>query len=579
LDARSRVESNCAVYEGGLMIFSVDTETTGLDPYNGDKPFAITTCDMKGNTQYISIGEDDLVPIDCLLMNSKNETVYHNAKFDIQMLRVYGMEVNGKIHDTMIMSHIYNTDEQNNKLKTLAEKYLGVDNAEEEKLKAYIRKNKCNSYRDVPREIIEPYALKDARITLDLFKFYREKGVMQEPTYLTEMQLLKCLIAMQHRGVLIDTDFCKKNVQEITKKLIAIDKKIKDEHKGVNVRSPKQLGEYLFDVCGLKCDYFTPKGGPAFDEWNLSKYDHPIIPLILEKRELEKIKTTYLEALQEKADENNVVHCDFHQTGARTGRFSCSKPNLQNIPRDASIDVRRAFICRPDYTNFYFDYSQIELRILAHYSQEPKMIAEYLKKDTDLHSLTCKEVFGEITKQKRTLSKNINFGIIYGMGPKKFCEMVNKQYPDFNMSYTDARAFINKYYAAYQKVRTFTWRVPQKIMDLGYVVDVFGRKYTCPKGESYKGVNYLIQGCAAGIIKKAMIEIDTLLSDKKSNILLTIHDELVVEVHKDEHYIVDEIVLLMEDNETFRVPILVNVESTTSHWAEKTSHQSATTPA
>jgi len=551
------------------MILAVDTETTGLDPYKGDKPFAITTCDTKGNTEYIAIGEDDLVPLDLKLINSKNETVYHNAKFDIQMLKRYGMTVKGTVHDTMIMSHIYNSDEQTNKLKDLAKKYLGVDNDEEETIKTYMRKHKLSSYADIPRELIEPYARKDALITMELFKFYRQKGVMQEPIYRTEMDLLKCLISMQQRGVLVDTAFCKENVQQINKRLAEITRTIKEDHKGINVRSPKQLAEYLFTDCGLKCDYVTEKGNPAFDEWNLSKYDHPLIPLIIEKRDLEKIKTTYLEALQEKADENNVIHCDFHQTGARTGRFSCSKPNLQNIPRSARVDVRRAFICRPDYTNFYFDYSQIELRILAHYSQEPKMIEEYNKTDNDLHSITCKAVFGEVTKQKRNLSKNINFGIIYGMGPKKFCEMVNRQYPEFNMTYTQAREYINKYYATYQKVRTFTWRVPQKILDKGYVTDIFGRRYTCPRGETYKGVNYLIQGCAAGIIKKSMIQIAKLLEDKKSNVLLTIHDELVIEIHKDEQHLVRSIVELMEDRTSFRVPILVNVESTTSNWAEK----------
>jgi len=235
------------------------------------------------------------------------------------------------------------------------------------------------------------------------------------------------------------------------------------------------------------------------------------------------------------------------------------------------VDVRRAFICRSGYSNYYFDYSQIELRILAHYSQEPLMLEEYNKTDNDLHSVTCQAVFGEVTKEKRTLSKNINFGIIYGMGPKKFCTMVNEQYPHFNMTYTQAREFINKYYATYQKVRTFTWRVPQKILDVGYVTDVFGRKYTTPRDEAYKGVNYLIQGCAAGIIKKAMIEIDQLLLDKKSNILLTIHDELVIEIHKEEEDLVPQIVRIMEDRTTFRVPITINVEKTTTSWAEKES--------
>jgi len=551
------------------MILSVDTETTGLDPFKGDKPFAITTCDMKGKTQYISIGEDDLIWIDTMLSSDANQCVFHNAKFDILMLGVYGMTVGAKIHDTMIAAAIYNSDENTLKLKELANKYLGVDNDEEEAVKEYVRKNKCSSYDQVPREIMEPYARKDAVITLDLYKYYRTKGVTSDPVYIKEMQLLRCLVDMQRRGVLIDTDFCRREGEKCAVRIKEIEGLIYREHNGINTSSPKQLATYLFDEEGIRCDYFTEKGRPAFDEFHLSKYDHPLIPLILELRELQKVKVTYLDALQEKADDKKQIHCDFFQVGARTGRFSCRSPNLQNIPRGGVVDVRCAFVCRSGYSNYYFDYSQIELRILAHYSQEPKMLEEYNKTDNDLHSVTCQAVFGEVTKEKRTLSKNINFGIIYGMGPKKFCTMCNEQYPDFNMSYTDARSFINKYYATYQKVRTFTWRVPQKILDVGYVKDIFGRKYTTPRDEAYKGVNYLVQGCAAGILKKSMIECHDLLEDKKSNMLLCVHDELVFEIHESEEYLVKQLKDIMEDYETFRVPLKVNIEKTSTNWSDK----------
>lgn len=554
------------------MIFAVDTETNGFNSFKGDRPFAITTCTTEDVTSYIEIGTDDLVPIDLMLMNRGNEVVGHNIKFDLHMLHTYGMSVGGTLHDTMVAAFINNTDEDNFKLKYLAEKYLGVTNEEESKLTEYLAKHKITDYSKVPREIMEPYALKDALITMGLFKFFRAKGITADPVYTTEMQLLKCILAMERRGVLINVSFCEANATRCQQRMEEITDIVNREHKGINIRSNDQLAEYLFTDCGIRCDYLTEKGNPAFDAYHLEKYKHPIIPLILEMRDLTKLKTTYLDGLLEKRDQNNVIHGTFLQTGARTGRFSCIEPNLQNIPRSAVVDVREAFICRPDYVNYYFDYSQIELRILAHYSQEPLMIDEYNKTDNDLHAVTCKAVFGEVTKEKRNLSKNINFGIIYGMGPKKFCEMVNREYPQFDMSYTQAREFINKYYLTYPAVRNFTWRVPQKIMDVGFVQDAFGRKYTTPKGEAYKGVNYLIQGCAAGIIKRAMTNISKRLEGTKSNLLLTIHDELVVEIHKDEEAeLVPEIVRLMEDRTTFRVPILVNVEKTTSSWAEKTA--------
>lgn len=552
------------------MILAIDCETDGFDSFNGNRPFAFTTCTIDGKTEYIEVGTDDLVPLDLMLMNSKNEIVGHNLKFDWHMSAALGMTINGKVHDTMVMAFIYNSDEENYKLKSLAKKYLGAENDEEVKLVEYMQKNKLKDYSKVPREIMEPYALKDAVITMDLFKFYRKEGVVGDPVYVAEMQILKCLISMERRGVLIDLDFCRAQSDICAKRIEEIEAILKRDHGGLNVRSNKQLTEYL-TAEGIRFDGYTDAGNPSFDEYNLQKYDHPVVPLIIELRELGKIKTTYLDSLIEKKDKDNVIHCSFLQTGARTGRFSCINPNLQNIPRDAVVDVRRAFICRPEYTNYYFDYSQIELRILAHYSQEPLMIEELCKEDSDLHSRTCQAVFGEVTKEKRNLSKNINFGIIYGMGPKKFCEMVNRQYPHFEMTYTQAKMFINKYYQTYPKVRLFTWRVPQKILDVGYVTDIFGRKYTCPRNESYKGVNYLIQGCAAGIIKRAMTNIHTLLEGKKSNLLLTIHDELVVEVHNDEETLVPEIVRLMEDRTTFRVPIRVNVEKTTTDWSQKAS--------
>jgi len=564
------------------MIIAVDTETTGLNPYTGDKPFAISIhgdkefLDYNVRTgeahvkSYICIGEDDLVPLDLALMSTNYVKVFHNAKFDIQMLKVYGMEVKGEIHDTMIMAAVYNPDETSKALKRLAEKYLGADTSEEKELKEYMRKHKLKAYEEVPREIMEPYALKDVEYTMDLFEFYRSKGVLDNPVYKTEMKLLQVLVDMQQRGAQLDIDYLTSAKQLCEMGLAELNARIKTEFGDVNVLSNKQLGKFLFDEERIQCNAYSQAGNPVLDDYNLKQYDHPIIPLVIEMRDVTKRLNTYVYGLLDGADDKGVIHCDFYQVGAKTGRFSCRQPNLQNIPRGGSVDIRKSFNCRPDYTNYYFDYSQIELRILAHYSKEQKMIDELSRADGDLHGMTAELIFGEdYTKEQRDIAKRLNFGIVYGIGPKHFCEVLNQAYPESNYTYTSAKSFIDRYYHNYYEVRKFTWNVPRRILEKGYVQDVFGRRYTCDKNMTYKAVNYLIQGCAAGVLKNAMIKVHSLLRDTKSNILLTIHDEIVIEIHKDEEVLVKQIKKMMEDYKTFRVPITCNISKTTTNWSEK----------
>ena len=556
---------------------AVDTETTGLNPFNGARPFAISIYGEDRASRYIVIGEDDLVPVDVLLNSNISEVVFHNAKFDIMMLATLGMEVNGNLHDTMIMAHVYNPDESNKGLKHLAKKYLDEDNKWQKEVDKWFHDNKINkadrNYQDVPREIMEPYAVDDVRFTYGLAQFYKSKGVLEDPTYKKEMNLLKCLVNMQTRGVPIDVELCEANSASCEKRIAEIQEDINTNHKEMNVNSAKDLKEYLFDEEKIQCTNYTAKGNPSLDEYNLGQYDHPIIPKVVELRELTKLKSTYFDGLKEECDEEGTIHCDFFQVGAKTGRFSCRKPNLQNIPRNGTLNVRSAFVCRREYSNYYFDYSQIELRIFAHYAQEPSMLAELTKPDGDLHAMTAMNLFGEVDKEKRDIAKRLGFGIIYGIGANKFATILNQDYPDKDYNYTKASAFISKYYQSYPKISFFVGAVKRAILQRGFVQDIFERKYTCPKDQCYKAVNYLIQGCAAGVLKKSMIEIDQFLKDKKSNLLLTIHDELVIEIHKSEEDLVPQIKDIMEDKDTFRVPLTVNIEKTETNWSEKISLQ------
>lgn len=563
------------------MILAVDTETTGLYPFSGDRPFMITTYDSLGAGRALYIGKDDLVPLDCYLMGEGNEAVFHNAKFDLHMLETIGMRVGCKIHDTMVMAHIYNPNEPNKQLKVLAKKYLGEEPADEKAVKDWLRKNKTKRYDLVPHDIMEPYAINDTRITYGLFKFYEEKGVTEDATYLTEMKLLNALLNMERRGVPVDLDYVRSQAERCDARIAEVLEYTEKTFGDVNLGSNVQLKDFLFNKEGLACTNYTPKGNPCLDQYNLHLLKHPIIPYVLEFRDLSKVRSTYLDYMLEHHDSEQAIHCSYFQVGAKTGRLSCREPNLQNIPVKGTVNIRRAFTVRPGYTNYYLDYSQIELRLLAHYSKEQKMIDAYLN-DEDLHELTARGMFnGECDKEKRNMAKRLNFGIIYGIGGAKFVSMIHQEYPEIKINVGQAKEYISRYFRTYPGVSRFISAVKSNIFMRanvkdggvyeGYVTDIFGRRYLCDTRESYKAVNYLIQGCAAGIIKKAMIDIDTFLASKKSNVLLTIHDELVIEVHNQEEELVQKIVDIMEDRNTFRVPILVNVEKTSTNWEDKAS--------
>jgi len=428
---------------------------------------------------------------------------------------------------------------------------------------------------------MEPYAINDTRITYLLYKFYEEKGITEDVTYLTEMKLLGALMNMERRGVPIDLEYVLEQANRCDTRISEIEHLALHEFGEINLASNVQLKDFLFNKEGLTCENWTPKGNPCLDEYNLHLYEHPIIPYVLEYRDLSKVKSTYLDYMLDHHDEEGAIHCSYFQVGARTGRLSCRDPNLQNIPVKGVVNIRRAFTVRGGHTQYYLDYSQIELRLLAHYSKETKMIDSFIKGE-DLHELTARQMFnGECDPAKRNMAKRLNFGIIYGIGAAKFVSMVHQEYPDIKINLGQAREYINRYYRGYPNISRFISAVKNNIFArskvqpdgsyVGFVTDIFGRKYMCDTRENYKAVNYLIQGCAAGIIKKAMIDIDALLQGRKSNMLLTIHDELVLEVHNEEDELLDKVVAIMEDHDTFRVPILINIEKTTTNWAEKTT--------
>lgn len=557
-------------------MIAFDTETDGLDSFKGARPFVATLATESLETSYIDLQTDDTEPLRALLLSPREVKIAHNLKFDWLMLQSVGYEIQGDLHDTMIMAHVYDPNDIK-KLKWLGKKYLNREPVHEATVKAYIKEHnidvKSNGYRDIPRNILEPYAVEDVVLTMELFKFYEKKGILDDPTYKTEMKLLRALVDMQTRGVLIDVEYCKEQSVLCDKILADIEEEVKDTWRPINLGSNKQLSDFLFGDEQISCDTYNETGNPCLDGYHIQQYNHPIVPLVIKNREIGKLNSTYFKGLIDRVDSDNVIHCDFFQVGAKTGRFSCQQPNLQNISKKGGEhDVRRAFICRAGFTNYYFDYSQIELRVLAHYSKDERMIATLTDPNGDIHSETCMGIFGEITKPKRDIAKRINFGIVYGMGANKLTDGLRMDFPEAKYTYNDSKRFIGKYHMTYPKVKPFSYKVQRTLLQRGYIHDVFGRKYVCDKEFSYRSINYLIQGCAAGILKQAMIDVYLYLLDKKSNLLLTIHDEIVVEVHKsEESVVVPAICRIMEDRETFRVPITINVERTETSWKEKTA--------
>jgi DNA polymerase-1 len=551
-----------------------DTETTGLNPFKGDRVVAMSLYYPDGSSKYARVGQDDLVG-PALELIGPDPKIAHNLLFDYQMLTTMGIELGGPCHDVMIMAHVFNPIENSLKLEYLAKTYLNHPLTQQINLKEYVHKHKIDvenrGYQDIPDEVLKPYAIEDVELTMKLFEFYKAKGILDHPTYKLEMRLMQTLIRMQRRGVLIDVDYCKETYELCVKRLSEIEEEVSRDHREMNLNSTHQIADYLFNDQGLICETFTEKGQPSLDAYNIQKYKHPIVDLIIEHREIAKIANTYFKGFMEKVDDRNVLHCNYFQVGARTGRISCFSPNLMNVPRDPAHSVRRSFVTRPGYTNYYFDYDQVELKVLAHYSQDPTMIRVLSDPDGDIHSETCQGIFKEVTKEKRTIAKSLNFGIIYGMGPSKFAMELNKDFPELGYTYSHAKQFIARYYGTYPKIRPFQNSVQRALLQRGYIHDIFGRRYYCEREFAYRAVNYLIQGCAAGILKQAMIDVDQLLQGKESNLLLTIHDELVVEIHDDEQHLVKEIKAIMEDRTTFRVPITVSVESSKTSWDAKES--------
>ena len=483
--------------------------------------------------------------------SEKIEKIAHNIKYDLKVLARYGMAVSAPIFDTMVAHYLINPESKQG-MDFLAEFYLKYQPISIETLIGKKGKGQ-GSMADLKPEEISDYACEDADITFQLKQLFEpevNKEHLKHLFYEMEMPLVEVLKDMEQEGIAIDVDGLNTYSKELQETLVRLEKEIRDAAgMDFNVDSPKQLGEVLFDH--LKIDPKAKKtktGQYATSEDILAKLEkaHPIIPMILEYRQLRKLKSTYVDPLPTMTDRiDGRIHTNFMQTVTATGRLSSNNPNLQNIPiRTAKgREIRKAFIPRgKEFTLMAADYSQIELRIIAALSNDVNMINAF-KAGYDIHASTAARVFSvpleEVTREQRSAAKAVNFGIIYGQSAFGLSQ-------NLNISRTEAKTIIDSYFDQYPTIKSYMDGAIAQAREKGYVETIMKRRRYLPDINSANAVvrgfaernaiNAPIQGSAADIIKMAMVAVQCEMkkADLKSKMILQVHDELVFDVHLSE---------------------------------------------
>ncbi|WP_443090221.1 DNA polymerase I [Basfia succiniciproducens] len=509
-----------------------------------------------------------------LLENPEIKKIGQNIKYDLTIFANNGINMQGVTFDTMLESYVLNSTGRHN-MDDLAERYLGHHTIAFEDI-AGKGKNQL-TFDQIELKKAAEYAAEDADVTMKLHQtLWRE--VAQSPELVKlyqemELPLVSVLSRIERNGVLIDSRALLAQSKEFSQKLTALENKAHElagQH--FNLASTKQLQEILFDKLGLPVLKKTPKGAPSTNEEVLEElaYEHELPKLLVEHRGLSKLKSTYTDKLPQMVNrKTGRVHTSYHQAVTATGRLSSSDPNLQNIPvrNEEGRRIRQAFIARKGFKVIAADYSQIELRIMAHLSADKGLTAAF-SEGKDIHRSTAAEIFGlaleNVTAEQRRSAKAINFGLIYGMSSFGLSRQLG-------IARGDAQRYMDLYFQRYPGVQTFMTNIREKAKSQGYVETLFGRRLYLPdiqsanamrrKAAERVAINAPMQGTAADIIKRAMIDIDKAITDDPDILMIMqVHDELVFEVKEDkiEHYSA-LIKSLMENAAQLHVPLIVDV--------------------
>ncbi len=567
-------------------LVAVDTETTSLN-YMQAQIVGISLAVKKGEAAYIPLAHDypgapDQLPRDDVLAALKDfledpekKKVGHHLKYDAHIFARYGIELRGMQFDSMLESYVLNSVATRHDMDSVARKYLNISTIHYEDVAG--KGAKQLTFNQIDLEQASPYAAEDADITLQLHEYLwgelRKTKSLERLYEEIEQPLVPVLLDMEETGVLIEPKMLKIQSGELAKKMARLEQAAHELAGGpFNLGSPKQLQQILFEHLGLPVVRKTPKGQPSTAEDVLQELadEYELPQVILEYRSVSKLKSTYTDKLPEQiSPDTGRVHTSYHQAVTATGRLSSTDPNLQNIPirTPEGRRIRQAFIAPTGFVLLAADYSQIELRIMAHLSGDKGLLNAFAA-ELDIHKATAAEVFeldpDEVTADHRRSAKAINFGLMYGMSAFGLAKQLG-------ISRGEAQEYVDLYFERYPGVKAYMDGIRAQAHDLGYVETVFGRRLYLPEINDRNAqrrqyaersaINAPMQGTAADIIKIAMLAVHKWIKDSSANtrMIMQVHDELVFEVSKDSAEPVrDKIVTLMSGAADLAVPLKVD---------------------
>jgi DNA polymerase-1 len=574
---------------------AIDTETTSLN-YMQAELVGLSLCVVAGEAAYIPLahsypGAPEQLSRDAVLKRLKpwledaaRPKLGHHVKYDAHIFRNYGIALAGVTHDSMLESYVINSTASRHDMDSLAAKYLGLQTTKYEHVTG--KGLKQLRFDEVDVATAAAYAAEDADVTMRLHaRLWPELHAVPELEHLyndLERPLIEVLRKMEYTGVMVDAAMLAQQSRELADAMLAAEQAAYKAAEGpFNIGSPKQLQQVLYDRLGLPMLGKTPKGQPSTAEDVLQELaeDYELPRAVLEYRALAKLKSTYTDKLPREINpRTGRIHTSYHQAVTATGRLSSSDPNLQNIPirRPEGRRIRQAFVAPPGHRLIAADYSQIELRIMAHLSEDEGLLQAF-RDELDIHRATAAEVFGvshdAITSDQRRSAKAINFGLIYGMSAFGLAR-------ELKIERAEAQAYVDLYFQRYPGVRRYMERTRQLAHEQGYVSTVYGRRLYLPEINARNAqrrqyaersaINAPMQGTAADIIKRAMLAVDAWLASDgvHGRLLMQVHDELVLEIEASQATAAArELAAIMEKSADLTVPLKVET-GIGSNWDE-----------